>query len=626
MSPASDADLDAAALEALLDLSPDAVWFAGADGAVTRSNAAYARWRQSAATASETLDAMRLRALAGRRVMADVHLTVAGIERTFVVQAARVSGDSVVFTAREIGEAAALSSDAALERALLHLFTTEESLADVLPKALEFLCTSDSWDAALIWSPFDDELRPIAWWFSSEASDLEARAPSLRFRRGHGIPGRAFTGREIIRITDIYEESVLQRADLVAAAGLHSVVAIPLFDSDNVIGVLELFNRSLRPVGDAKALQLGRTGAALGRLIARRSADEERRRLLEMVERKSAEWMSTFDSIELPIFLISCDGKLVRINRAARDLTESDFGELIGRDVRSIGSGEPWATLADVTTAVDESGIGCTAQIEQDERSWDVSASLLAADAADERRVIVALHETTQLMKLQESVRRGEQLASLGELVAGVAHEVKNPIFGMGMTIDLLEQALHDSDSVDMLNALRTWLQRLSALTENLLEYGKTWSIELLPGTIDPVVEQAIEVCRPRALEANVTIECEGTTNGATLLMDGARLSHVFENLVMNAIQFSPRQGSVSVFVAAESDAVDVSVRDRGSGFNPADLPRLWQPLFTRRRGGTGLGLSIVQRIVDEHGGTVTAYNHPDGGAVVWVRFPTYTG
>jgi len=618
---------DSAALDALLDLSPDAVWFVGADGATTRHNTAYLRWHEVARAAAETLESIRLRAMRGRRVMADVHLAIAGIERTFAVQATRVGDDdSVVFIARDLGELATLQSDAAIERALLHLFTTEESLAAVLPKALEFLCTSDAWDAAIIWTPFGNEMIPTSWWFGNDALELKNRVATLRFRRGHGVPGRAFATREVIRIADIYEESAMQRAELLATAGLHSVVGIPLVDSENAVGVLELFNRAVRPASNAKALQLRRTGEALGRLIARRTADEERRRLLEMVERKSTEWMATFDSIALPIFLITTDGRLARVNQAARDFTGSEYDDLIGRDVRSVGDGEPWATIADTTTAVAESGIGCTAQITHDDRTWDVSASPLASATADERRVIVVLHETTQLMKLQESVRRGEQLAALGELVAGVAHEVKNPIFGMGMTLDLLEQVVHDADSVDMLNALRTWLGRLSALTENLLEYGKTWTIELRPGTIDPVVEQALEVCRPRAAESRVTIECTGDSSGATVLMDGNRLSHVFENLVMNAIQFSPRDAQVSVAIACDGGTVDVAVRDRGPGFRLDDLPRLWQPFFTRRRGGTGLGLSIVQRITDEHGGVVAASNHPDGGAVVTVRFPTYAG
>lgn len=613
-------------VDAVFDLSPDPVWLVSDGGEVVRHNAAFTRWSQRATSLDDALGEVRVRALRGRTVMTDVRVTVGGIERTFAVHAIRVEGAGVLFLARDLGELAALPSDAAIERALLHLFTSDERLADVLPKALEFLCTSDAWDAAIVWlRDGTHSLRPKSWWFHDEASALERNIPSLRFRVGHGIPGRTFATREVIRIADIYEESLMQRAELTAAAGLHSVIGIPLLDSDDAVGVLELFSRAVRPVSDAKALQLSHTGEALGRLVARRISDEERRRLLALVERKSAEWMLTFDSIALPIFLVASDGTLARLNLAARDLTGVEFDNLIGRELAVIGAGEPWTTLTDITTAVHDSGMPCTAQITSGERTWDVSASLLDADPADDRRVIIVLHETTQLIKLQESVRRGEQLAALGELVAGVAHEVKNPIFGMGMSLDLLERMLDkDDESVEMLNAMRTWLQRLSALTENLLEYGKTWTLELKPGDVDAVIEQAIEVCRPRATEAHVAIECEGTSGGATVLMDATRLAHVFENLLTNAIQFSPRDGAVTLTIGEDDDAVEFTIRDRGPGFNLDDLPRLWQPFFTRRRGGTGLGLAIVQRIVDEHGGTVNASNHKHGGAMVRVRLPKF--
>jgi signal transduction histidine kinase len=108
------------------------------------------------------------------------------------------------------------------------------------------------------------------------------------------------------------------------------------------------------------------------------------------------------------------------------------------------------------------------------------------------------------------------------------------------------------------------------------------------------------------------------------VLADRARLTQVLQNLIENAVHFSPRGGRAEVSLAAVGDAdetfVECAVRDSGPGFDPADLPRLFEPFFTRRRGGTGLGLSIVKRIVYDHGGEVTAENHASGGAQVKVR------
>jgi signal transduction histidine kinase len=113
------------------------------------------------------------------------------------------------------------------------------------------------------------------------------------------------------------------------------------------------------------------------------------------------------------------------------------------------------------------------------------------------------------------------------------------------------------------------------------------------------------------------------------VLADRARVSQVLQNLIENAVHFSPEGGRVEVALGPGGDApngwVECAVRDSGPGFDPADLPRLFEPFFTRRRGGTGLGLSIVHRIVYDHGGEVAAENHESGGAVVKVRFPAVT-
>ena len=104
---------------------------------------------------------------------------------------------------------------------------------------------------------------------------------------------------------------------------------------------------------------------------------------------------------------------------------------------------------------------------------------------------------------------------------------------------------------------------------------------------------------------------------------DPGRLAQVFQNLVQNAVQHS-KEGQ-TVWVEARSDGeswVECLIRDGGPGFKPEDLSRIFEPFLTRRRGGTGLGLSIVQRIVEQHGGTLAAANHPQGGALLTVRLP----
>ena len=144
------------------------------------------------------------------------------------------------------------------------------------------------------------------------------------------------------------------------------------------------------------------------------------------------------------------------------------------------------------------------------------------------------------------------------------------------------------------------------------------------PGDLREVLTQAIAVSQPLARDAQVAVEAELASDPSVVLMDASRLALVFENLLANAVQHSRAGGQILVKAICDGDRTEVVVHDQGPGFAAADLPRVFQPFYTRRRGGTGLGLSIVQRIVDEHGGIVTASNSDQGGAVVLVRLPTY--
>ena len=624
----------------LLDLTPDPLWIVDAAGNVTTFNSAFERW-WNALTGASARPGMRFdapddtslrdvftRVLGGRTVLADFRVVIWGTERTFTLQAQPMTSAGAnhgairgaAFIAREITHQTTQPHEAALELALVHLFSGDETLPAAIAKTLEFLCASESWDAGVVWLIEGDELRPFAMQFNSPDLNerLSSRVAELRFTKGHGVPGRTWASGDVVWIADIFDESTMQRAELFALGGLHSVVGAPITDAGRIVGILEFFTRAVRPVSERTKRGLMRTGSVIGRLI-------ERRRLLELVQRKGAEWVATFDSIDAPIFLLNTDGAVLRVNHAAHLLAGENYDDIIGRPLRSLGDGEPWITLADTATAVRDSGIACTAQITAGETTWEAAASILSGE--EEKRIVIFLRDLTQLLKLQESVRRGEQLAALGELVAGVAHEVKNPIFGMKMTLELLDQHLKSetADTTELLGALHKWLERLDNLTENLLEYGRTWTVNLEPGDVREVVRQAIDTYAPRALNNEITIELRDDEKPATILMDAKRLVHAFENLIANALQFSQHGATVTIDTNVTDDAMIYSVRDRGPGFRKEDLSRVFQPFFTRRRGGTGLGLSIVQRIVEEHGGNVSAENHSEGGALLRVQLPLFT-
>jgi len=358
-------------------------------------------------------------------------------------------------------------------------------------------------------------------------------------------------------------------------------------------------------------------------LLDRRDPDD-RARLLKAIERKGIEWALTFDAIEFPIFLASSEGIVVRMNRAARDLAGGTYASILGRNIASLGDGELWRSLDDLVHAVLDARDSCTARaIDDHARHWDITCNLCEAEG--EERLILILRDITRIVALQESVQRGEQLAALGELVAGVAHEVRNPLFGMMVTLDAYEPLVKQSeDAEEMFSSLRLWIHRLNQLMEDLLQYGKSWQIELVEGDLGDVIQQAIAQSQPEASKANVRVT-KKLEPALRMLMDGDRLTHAVQNAIMNGIQHSDPGMEVEVAACRrDGGVIECAVRDHGPGFPATDLAKIFQPFFTRRRGGTGLGLSIAHRVIEEHGGTVAAENAAGGGAVVRMRFPEY--
>jgi len=159
-----------------------------------------------------------------------------------------------------------------------------------------------------------------------------------------------------------------------------------------------------------------------------------------------------------------------------------------------------------------------------------------------------------------------------------------------------------------------------------LLDLGKPAPLAPTSVRLEDVVETVVRGQSQNAEQNSIELIHHAPQNTSPVRGDPARLEQVFQNLLENALQHAPAQSQIEVNGAAIKEAgeaaIEYEILDRGPGFREEDLPKLFQPFFSRRRDGTGLGLSIVQRVVEQHGGTVRAGNRPGGGAALVVRLP----
>ena len=337
------------------------------------------------------------------------------------------------------------------------------------------------------------------------------------------------------------------------------------------------------------------------------------------------EWTRTFDEMEAAVLVLDGDGGVLRLNRAAAMAAARDFKECLSLKVGELAPGDPWQTAADLA------GAGPAGELRvRDEATgswWDVSVAPLSAGS--ESRAIVTARDVTRTVELEVLVRRSEQMVAMGSLVAGVAHEVRNPLFAMSVNIDALGEELKGKHDVEeLLTALREERDRMNALMVDLLEYGKPTPPVLKEGRLEPVVEASVRSCQELAASLGVKVDRAGRPCAAVVRMETRRLREVFENVLKNACQHSAEGGCVSVEMRCiqkrGADWAQVEVRDTGPGFPADEISRVFEPFYTRRQGGTGLGLAIAQRVVDEHAGRIRVGNGEQGGAIVTVELPCY--
>ncbi len=354
----------------------------------------------------------------------------------------------------------------------------------------------------------------------------------------------------------------------------------------------------------------------------------ERRRLESDLRRAAVEWRGTFDGLPIGVLVVDGDARVVRANRTAVEQAGCrTWAEFIDRPLSQLGLGEPWAALAQLVSEA-RGGAAPPAREVADpltRRTWMVSARVQPRESEAPARVVLNFQDVTETVRLKEQLRQSETMAEIGSIVAGVAHEVRNPLFSISATLDAFESRFGGTEGYERyLGVLRGEIVRLTNLMKDLLDFGRPTRPDLGECRMEEVVEAAVSASAPTARHKQVAIRwSRGAKPLPAVLADTARVTQVLQNLIENAVHFSPSGGSVEIELGSAwldgAPVVECSVKDSGPGFDPRDLTRLFEPFFTRRRGGTGLGLSIVKRIVYDHGGEVTAENHPEGGAVVRV-------
>ncbi len=411
---------------------------------------------------------------------------------------------------------------------------------------------------------------------------------------------------------DVKEEARRRGAEL-ADEPPRSWLGAPLVAAGRTMGAVSLSSDRPGTLGKAEL-------ALVSAVLAQAAIALENARLVELLSSAKREWEKTVDAITQAICIVDAHGTVRRANRV--------FAELIQTPVTAI-PGRPWLGLLPpawsdpIARAIAE-----PAATSVEIRSGERILLLTAIPMAEPGAAVLVFEDQTDRRRLQEQLIQSEKMSAIGQLIAGVAHDLNNPLASVvGFSDFLAEAAEIPASFAEPLQVIRQEAERAATIVKNLLSFARTQEGERKLQPLRPILESTLVLLRNQLMAHKVEATLEVEPELPEVEVNANQIKQVFVNVINNACQaIASDAPSGRIWIAAKRvhDGIAVGVTDSGPGMPEEVAARAFEPFFTTKGEGqgTGLGLSISQGIVKEHGGRISLDTKVGAGATFTVELP----
>jgi len=344
----------------------------------------------------------------------------------------------------------------------------------------------------------------------------------------------------------------------------------------------------------------------------------------------------------MPSGLITTDmiGRITSFNRSATEITGFESEDILGKIWWEQFS---WDDIQDHYR--DFAIAGTTQRFEGEifnkrgERTLlGVTISALRIEQGKQIGIIGTFQDLTQIRNLEEAIQEKERLATIGEMAAGMAHEIRNPLASLSGSIQVLNKELHlDDEEKTLLRIAVKETERLNTIITQFLLYAKPLPPQRKRVDLHTLLSETVELIKNNPeYNERIRVIMGSSTTPLMILIDPDQIQQVFWNLAINAFQAMPRGGTLSVSARRfssikvksshtpegsgtenqiDTDQVEIIFKDTGEGIQEENFNKIFYPFFTTKNSGSGLGLSIVQRVIEEHFGKIEVQSQPGGTA-----------
>jgi PAS domain S-box-containing protein len=403
-------------------------------------------------------------------------------------------------------------------------------------------------------------------------------------------------------------------------------------------------NQRIEPATDDEIGHLAHAFNHMAAELARQrtaleNANAELRRGLDELADLKGYTDNILASLTNGIVTVDLDGRVVTLNPAAELMTGFFAGEVRARYCTEVFAQTPdVAELLMETLANRTPVLGMTLTLRRRGGRGlpvELSVSPLRGSEGKELGVIGVFRDLTRVHQLEERLRRSDRLAAVGELAAGLAHEIKNPLTALLTFSRRLRRAFEDAEFRQKFQTVvPRELERINGIVEGLLELARPARLAFKPLRVSALLERAVELYETRIDAQRIDVQREYARDLPTIFADHDALYQAVVNLVTNALDAMP-SGGVLVLRTAWSDGeslhgrraggvrrVAIEIEDSGVGMSPAVVDRIFNPFFSTKEGGTGLGLALAHKIVDDHEGSLDVRSTPGVGTTFRLVLP----
>ncbi len=367
----------------------------------------------------------------------------------------------------------------------------------------------------------------------------------------------------------------------------------------------------------------------------------------EMTKRLQSHNEYILESMSNGLLVVDLNGNITTFNRAASTILEIPQQKVIGHPYETVFAEYP-GFLAAIRSVHDQHQHLENKEINLSEEKPQFirlrSAPLLGADAQELGTEILFTDET-QLRKLQSQIKTSEKMATIGELAAGIAHEIRNPLGAMKGFAEILQKKLSQNpEAKEMVADIASEIEILNKIVTNFLVFAKSTSLESQEVDLAEAIHGVMPLIENEARQKRIKVVVDKKMD-LLLRLDTEQFRRALLNLALNAVQASPEKGTINIVVngfsrpelmsyleqngflemtpiETEGYWAVVLVSDTGSGILPENFKKLFTPFFTTKTEGFGLGLSITKKILESLGGSIAAANRPGGGAMFLMILP----